>query len=104
MIREIIQLAYKKEYRYGWQARQQAYNRMLSKLEITVNSEIFARTFIFAKLRSFMKIKPSRYGKITLSFIDKGKSCLNREFVTSLICILMLFTKIELSRKFLNLQ
>ena len=31
-------------------------------------------------MRSFVKIKPSRNGKITLSFIDKGKSCLIREF------------------------
>ena len=27
-------------------------------------------------MRSFVKIKPSRNGKITLSFIDIGKSCL----------------------------
>ena len=29
-------------------------------------------------MRSFVKIKPSRNGKITLSFIDIGKSCLSR--------------------------
>ena len=55
-------------------------------------------------MRSFVKIKPSRNGKITLSFIDKGKSCLIREFFTSLICLLMLFAKIKFSRNFPNLQ
>ena len=67
----------------------------------------FREDFIFAKLRicsdsvlSFVKIKPSRYGKITLSFIDLGKSCISREFFTSLICLLMLFAKIKFSRKF----
>ena len=42
-------------------------------------------------MRSFVKIKSSRNGKINLSFIDIGKSCLSREFFTSLICLLMLF-------------
>ena len=44
-------------------------------------------------MRSFTKIRPSRNGKITLSFIDNytGKSCLSSEFFTSLICLLMLF-------------
>ena len=57
-------------------------------------------------MRSFTKIRPSRNGKITLSFIDNytGKSCLSREFFTSLICLLMLFPKIKFSRKFPNLQ
>ena len=64
----------------------------------------FREDFIFTKLRSFMKIKPSRNGKITLSFIDIGISCLSREFFTSLICLLMLFAKIKFSRKFPNLQ
>ena len=36
-------------------------------------------------MQSFVKIKPSRNGKITLSFIDIGKSCLSREFFTSLM-------------------
>ena len=71
---------------------------------LTVNSKIFARTLISLNMRSFMKIKPSRNGKITLSFIDIGKSCLSREFFTSLICLLMLFAKIKFSRKFPNLQ
>ena len=65
----------------------------------TVNSEIFAN-FIFAKFR---ENKTSRKGKITLSFIDIGKSCLSREFFTSLMC-LMLFAKIIFLRKFPNWQ
>ena len=44
-------------------------------------------------MQSFVKLKPSQYGKITLSFIVIGKSCLSRDFFTSLICLLMLFTK-----------
>ena len=55
-------------------------------------------------MRSFVKIKPSRSGKITLSFIDIGKVYLSRDFFTSLICLLMLFAKIKFSRKFPNLQ
>ena len=35
-------------------------------------------------MRSFVKIKPSQNRKITLPLIDKGKSCLNRKFFTSL--------------------
>ena len=41
-------------------------------------------------MRSFVKIKPSRNGKSTLSFIDIGKSCLNRECFMSPICLLKL--------------
>ena len=63
----------------------------------------FREDFIFAKLR-FAKIKSSRNGKITLSFISIGKSCLNREFFTSRMCLLMQFAKIKFSRKFPNLQ
>ena len=55
-------------------------------------------------MRSFVKIKPSKNRKITLSFIDIGKSCLGREFFTSLTCLLMLFAKIKFSRKLPNLQ
>ena len=51
-----------------------------------------------------MKIKPSRNGKITLSFIGIVKSCLSREIFTSLRCVLMLFLKIKFSQKFPNLQ
>ena len=49
-------------------------------------------------MRSFVKIKPSRNGRITLSFIDIVKSCLSREFFTSLICLLMLFAKKNLAK------
>ena len=57
---------------------------------ITVNSELFVRTlfsrnFTFHDLWSFVKIKPWVNGKITLSFIDIGKSFLSLEFFTSLI-------------------
>ena len=45
-------------------------------------------------MQSFVKIKPSRNGKITISFIDIGKSCLSHEFFTSPICLLVLFSKI----------
>ena len=55
-------------------------------------------------MQSLVKIKPLRNGKITLLFIDIGKSCLSHEFFTSLICLLMLFAKIDFSRKFPNLQ
>ena len=55
-------------------------------------------------MRSFVKIKHSRNGKITLSFVDIGKSCLSREFFISYIYLLMLFAKIKFSRKFPNLQ
>ena len=34
-------------------------------------------------MRSFVKIKSSRNGEITLSFTDKGKSCRSRKFLTS---------------------
>ena len=68
----------------------------------TVNLENFAR--VYFHMRSFVKIKPSRNGKITLSFTDIRISCPSREFLTSQICLLMLFAKINLSRKFPNLQ
>ena len=55
-------------------------------------------------MRSFVKIKPSPNGKITLSIIDIGKPCFSHKFFTSLICLLMLFAKIKFSRKFPNLQ
>ena len=55
-------------------------------------------------MRSFVKLKPSRNGKITLSFTEIGISCPKREFLTSQICVLMLFAKIKFARKFPNLQ
>ena len=55
-------------------------------------------------MRSFVKIKSSRNGEITLSFTDIGKSCPSCEYLTPQICLLTLFTKIKFSRKFPDLQ
>ena len=64
----------------------------------------FSKGFIFAKLRSFVKIKSSRIGEITLSFTDIGISRPCHEFSRLQICVLMLFAKIKFSRIFPNLQ
>ena len=53
---------------------------------------------------SFVKIKSSRNGEITLWFTDICISCHSREILTSQICLLTLIAKIKFSRKFLNLQ
>ena len=53
-------------------------------------------------MRSFVKIKSSRFLAITLSFIDIGKSCPSREFLTPQICILSLFAKIN-SREYFRI-
>ena len=71
-------------------------------MENSVDPGTFREDVIIAKL--MRKIKPLQNGKITLSFIDMGKSCLNCNFFTSLICLLMLFAKINFSGKFPNLQ
>ena len=55
-------------------------------------------------MQSFVKIKPSRIGDITLLFTDIGKSCSVQDFYTSQMCLLTLFAKIKFSRKFPNLQ
>ena len=49
----------------------------------TVNSEIFARVYCreTSHMRSFVKIKSSRNGLITLSLTDEGKSCHSREYL-----------------------
>ena len=72
----------------------------------TVNSEIIARVYFreTSHMQSFVKIKSSRVGEITLSFTDIGKSCPCRKFSASQICVLTLFAKIKVSRKFPNLQ
>ena len=51
-------------------------------IEITVNSETFARFYFHETLhmRNFVKIKSSRNGEIILSLTDKDKSCPKREF------------------------
>ena len=50
-------------------------------------------------MRSFVKMKLSRYGEITLSFTDIGKSFLFHEFLASQICFLKLFAKKKNSRE-----
>ena len=50
-------------------------------------------------MRNFVKIKLSRNGKITLSFIDIVKPCLSRDFFTSLMSLKMLFAKIKILTK-----
>ena len=55
-------------------------------------------------MRSFVKMKLLQNGEITLSFAYIGKSCPNREYLTSRICLLRLYAKIKFSRKFPNLQ
>ena len=53
--------------------------------------------------RSFVKIKSSRNGEITLSFTDIGKLCYSCIF-TSQICLITLFAKEKFSQKFPDLQ
>ena len=48
-------------------------------------------------MRSFVKIKFSQYGEITLSFTDIGKSFPSCEFLTSQISLLMLYARIKFS-------
>ena len=63
----------------------------------------FSRGFYFREtshMRSFMKIKSSRNGKITLSTTDKGKSYPSHEIFRSQVCLLTLFTKIKFTQNF----
>ena len=69
----------------------------------TVNSEIFART-LFSRNFACSKFRKNKTLEKWQNHSVIGKSCLSREFFTSLICILMLFAKINFSRKFPNLQ
>ena len=80
------------------------YNALKTKCH-TVNLEVFAsvlisRSFAYAKFRENKNLAK---GDITLSFIEVGKSCLSREFLTSQICLLTLFVQIKFSRKFPDL-
>ena len=50
-----------------------------------------------SQMRSFVIIKSSRNGEITLSFTDVGKLCPSRGFLVSQICLLTLFAKIKFS-------
>ena len=81
-------------------------DRLSFRMFATVISEIFART-LFSRNLAYAKFRENKTltkWQITLSFIDMGKSCLSREYFTSLICLLMLFAKIKFLRKFPNLQ
>ena len=60
--------------------------------------------FNFCEHASFVKIKPSRIGDISLSFTDIGISCPVREFFMSQMCLLALFAKTKFLRLFPNLQ
>ena len=53
------------------------------KRTVTVNSEILARVLFLQNflMPSFLEIKSSRNGKITLSFTDIGKSCPSHEYL-----------------------
>ena len=62
---------------------------------------LFSRNFAYAKFR---ENKPSRNGDITLSFTDICKSCPCHKILTWQICLLTLFAKINILRKFPNLQ
>ena len=58
---------------------------LLSLIFFTEKTEIrfffnFRDGFIFAKLRNFVKILPSRNGEYYLPFIDVGKSCQSCDF------------------------
>ena len=55
-------------------------------------------------MQSFVKIKSSRNGKITLLLTDIGNTCPSREILTSQMCLLTLFAKKKSREKFLNLQ
>ena len=55
-------------------------------------------------MRSFVKVKSSRIGEITLLFTDISKSRPCREFLTSQIYLLTPFVKIKFLRKIPNLQ
>ena len=55
-------------------------------------------------MRSFVKIKSSRNGEITLSSTDICKSYHSGDIFRSQVCLLTLFAKMKLSRKFTDLQ
>ena len=44
-------------------------------------------------MRTFMKIKASQNGEITVLFTDVSNSCPSREFLMSQICLLTLLAK-----------
>ena len=80
------------------------YDKQTAKIMITVNLEIFTRV-LFSWIFEYAKFcEVKTLAKSLLSFTDIGISCPSRKFLTSQICILMLFAKIRFSRKFPNLQ
>ena len=72
----------------------------------TVNSEILARVYFreTSPMRSFVKMKSSEKGEITLSTTDIDESYPSREIFRSKVCLLTLFAKLRFSRKFPILQ
>ena len=52
-----------------------------------------------SQVRSCVNIKPLQNGEIALSFTDVGKSCPSHELLTSQICLLTLFAKINVLQK-----
>ena len=72
----------------------------------TVNAEIFARVLFSRNLRSFVKVKASRIGEITLSFTQVGKSCpgrINMSFIAFRENKVLARLKLPV-QKFLNLN
>ena len=55
-------------------------------------------------MRSFVKIKSSQNGDITLWITNIGKVCPSCDFLKSQVCLLTLFAKLKSSRKFPDLQ
>ena len=55
-------------------------------------------------MQSFVKIKSSQNGEITLSTTDIGQSYPSHEIFRLQVCLLTLFVKIKFSRKFPDLQ
>ena len=66
----------------------------------------FREGFFFVKIICEVSLNKTfaKWQNHSVVNIDIGKPCLSLEFFTSLICLLMLFTKIKFLRKFPNLQ
>ena len=66
----------------------------------------FREGFIFAKLRIGMLRENKILAKCRNQYVvtDIGKSCPSCKFLTSQICLSMIFAKIKFLRKFLDLQ
>ena len=79
------------------------YDKQTAKTMINVNLEISSRV-LFSWIFAYAKFREVKTLAKSLSFTDIGISCPSCEFLTSQICLLMLFVKIRFSRKFPNLQ